>query len=114
VAQTMNLFPNPELYRKLSEPYGSLEEANKEMADFLEAVAELRKKHKIPSLQLIMMGSAKNDKGTESDFIAPAFYGDSMRMEMMLAYAMGQAASERQQMLGEFMKNTIKKYAAGG
>jgi len=94
--ETMNLFPNPKLYRELSEPYSSLEEANEKLGAFLEEVGEVRKKYKIPNLQIIVMGSALNSEGAESDFIAPCSYGDSLRAEMMLAYALGIAQSDRE------------------
>lgn len=94
---------SPETYREMSKPHASLEEANKEITAFEEAVFELRKKHKIADVYIVISDSMINEEGKEGQFFLTFQMGDALKSEGMLAYALGRAQKERQERIGEIL-----------
>ena len=99
----MNQTANPELYRKLSEPFGSKEEADTEIAAFFEAVSQLRQKHLMPDV-IVMAQANVIHEGDETIMQATAGFGDPLRMVTMLAQALGREQAENDAYLGKLLK----------
>jgi hypothetical protein len=104
---------NPALFRRLSEPYASMEAADEAIQTFLDEMGALREKHKIPNILTVIGGSAIAADGDESEFLLPHMYGDAMRMESFAAYAYGAAATARQEALGAIQKGSLKRTRPG-
>ena len=83
--------PDPEKYQRLSAPFDTLEEAQAAGEAFFKDLSELREKHRIANLAVIIRTEVK-DVGPG---LANAFYGDWAQEELMLAWAMGKAHGER-------------------
>ena len=96
------MFSDPENYRQLSQPFESLDAADKAVQSFFSEVSELRKKHKITNLYLIVGSSVTTDTG-EPEFLTTRHFGDSLKRESMVAYAFGQEQSERQELIGKLL-----------
>lgn len=99
--------PNPELFRKMSEPFESVEEANKAIVAFFEEVGELRKKHGLENVYFIISGTWKTEEG-EGQFIVPQMYGNPLMAESLTAFAYGREQCERQERIGELLAKGIK------
>ena len=98
----MNQTANPELYRKLSEPFQSNQEADVEMQAFMEGVKALREKHLLPDVVILIQANVKTEDGEEAIFQAVAGFGDPMRRVTMLAQALGREQAEND--LGKLLK----------
>ena len=95
--------PNPGLYRELSTPYASVDEANKNLKAFWDDLAEIRKKHRIADLQVVIRVSALSEDGEEGVSIIHGGYGDQTKWESMLAYAFGMESAYRQERTAELL-----------
>lgn len=105
----MTHIANPKLFRELSEPFTSNEEADKALRAFFDELGELRKKHRIRDLHMIVGGSVRTSDDDEGEFMSVMHYGDSSRAEAMSAYAYGVATAERQEVMSKFLKGTRKR-----
>jgi hypothetical protein len=94
---------DPKLYRQMQVPFASREEATKASTAFIEELAELRKKHRIRDITYIMMFGYDSDEG-ESDAILSGSIGDAGKAETMLAFALGQVQTQRQNHIGSLLK----------
>ena len=94
---------NPGLYRRLCEPHDSVEAANADMRAFVEAISELREKHRIPEVVLICEVVAIRDGG-EVIVQTGMEWGDMAHHEMMVARALGQIQGERQQRISDALR----------
>jgi hypothetical protein len=103
------LFKNdPALNRKMKEPFPS-QEAYAEAANaFIDGVRDLRQKHKIPNVLVVMTATAIID-GEEVTYIPTAFMGDPVSKEGMAAYVYGEAQTEREAMVGKYMRGGRKR-----
>ena len=91
------------LYRELSQPFQSRAAAQDENVAFFAAVRELRAKHHIRDTVIVVSGSYLTDGGDEAEFIVDANNGDEMKVESLLAYALGRAQAERQDYIGKML-----------
>lgn len=98
---------DPKLYRQMQIPFASREEAAKASAAFVEELAELRKKHRIREVAYVLMFGYEMDEG-ESDALLSGHFGDSTKSEVMLAYALGVAQTERKDHIGHLLRGTHK------
>ena len=81
-------------YRKMLEPFESTEKANDAMASFFNDLYELRNKHKIPDVHVVVqIGYVIEDD--ESSAFAAMHIGDEINAEKMTAYAFSQAQVRR-------------------
>ena len=94
---------NPALYRRLSEPHESIEEANSEVRQFFAAVSALREKHRIADMVLTCAINAMRD-GEETAAFVGAYFGDRIKHEAMLARELGRVQGERQQHIAELLR----------
>lgn len=86
----MNHWNDPATYRRLSEPFPSQAEAEKELDSFYEGVRALREKHRIRDVSLVCQVSAVTDSG-EIELAGIRHLGDQHREVGMLAWALGKA-----------------------
>ena len=101
---------NPKLYRELSEPFASSEAVNEGLENFFADLGELRKKHKIRDLVVLVSLSYMSQDGTdELDTITQMEYGDAMKHEMMLAHTLGLVQAERQELIAKCLAKGIKR-----
>ncbi len=103
----MNFEPNPKLYREMSKPFSSMQEANAALQAFMDELGELRKKHKLPDVYFCVRISYEKD-GEELPAMTHGGYGDSLEHESMLAFAIGQVQSDRQEMISDLMKRGMR------
>lgn len=88
---------NPKLFREMSVPYESVEQANESLSAFQAELAELRKKYKIPTLLCIFHVTMLTDDGEEGAAMTTCGMGDMALFESMAAWAFGQEAAARQE-----------------
>ena len=94
---------NPDLYRELSAPFESIDEANKNFTEFQDQLYELRKKHRIADLLFVAQVPVKYDDGEQGTPIVVGMFGDETKMEAITAYALGYAQSQRQERIARIM-----------
>ncbi len=102
-----NVIRNPGGYRALSEPFENFAAANEAINDFFKDVRDLRAKHRLADVYIILRGSALGEDGDEGDWIISQHHGSSLNCESMTAWAFGQEATRRQESIA-------KVVAAGG
>jgi|ERR1017187_4388081 hypothetical protein len=90
------LFNDPALYRKLSEPFATLDEADAATDAFLVELRELRAKHRIADVSLILGINVMGEDG-EGRMLLQSHVGDTHLAESMLAYAYGAETALRQE-----------------
>lgn len=100
----MNTKPDPENYRKMSEPHTSQDAANKALQAFFDAVEKLRNEHHIQDVHVIAKTNAINKDGREQAGILSAHFGHMLEAAPMCAWSLGQAQAEYQQIVGEYLK----------
>lgn len=90
---------DPANYRKMSEPFPTVEEANEALSQFYEAVEVARKQHKIMDVHVIV-------KMNISDGVAmtTAHYGNELEAAPMCAWALGQAQADFESILRGHIK----------
>ena len=93
---------NMENYRICSEPFASPEEANEVLRQFFKELYELRVKHKIHNLTVVV-----GDSYGTGEFFCSAHFGNPLQAESMAAWRFGEAQAERQ-------AATIKLIGEGG
>ena len=106
--------PNPELYRELSKPYASMQEANAKAQEFYRRVGELRKELQISNLYCAIGVTWMGEPGTEYEGqeiagMIPGGFGDSFQHEALLAYALGIVQAERQELIGSLLAKGIRR-----
>lgn len=90
---------DPALYRQLSEPYESTAALTEAFMKFNEELRALREKYRIPDLVYVIVGNALNEEGEECSAITMGNAGDSTKMELMLAWALGQERDRKTKLL---------------
>lgn len=89
-------------YRKLSEPFPNGTAANDAINAFFEELYELRNKHKIRDVYVVVGGcvlypAEGNDPEIEADFITAFHAGEELKREPMVTWAVGyEAAASRE------------------
>lgn len=104
-----DIFSDPATYRRLSEPYPTVEEANTRMFEFWKELGELRKKHHVRDVLVVAMFAVMHKDGEESEHILPMHYGNSSLAEGMAAFAYGSQVEQRQKRVGRLMSNVLKR-----
>jgi len=88
---------DPKLYRKLSEPFPSVDEAENAAQAFAKDLRELRAKHGMQDVLASVGISFIAEDGNESFQILVMHNGDELKSEMLAAYAFGHEQSRRQE-----------------
>lgn len=91
---------SPETYATLSEPFESHEAINEAWFAFQKELYELRKKHRVRDLTLVLGGSFIQD-GEPAEARVSMHFGSSLNKLPALAFAYGEAKAEQTAMLAE-------------
>ena len=104
--QSLNL-SNPSLYRELSKPFPTKEAANAALVAFQEELGELRKKHRLADVTVVVSVSITYPDGEEGDAMIVGGYGSTTKRESMLAYAYGKERAENEAALAKMLKGRL-------
>lgn len=100
----MTVKQDPENYRKMSIPYASADEANKELEAFMEGVETLRNSCRVADVHVIVRVNMINADGEEGAAMASAHFGDSTNAEMMCAWSFGKETANRKALIDKMLK----------
>lgn len=81
-------YNDPANYRALSEPHES-SKIQESIDAFIEECRVSRNKHKLPDVQIIILANIKDEAGNEGPVMSRVHFGDPMKVQMMLARALG-------------------------
>jgi hypothetical protein len=91
---------DPALYRRLQEPFGTVQEAEAATVEFFEGVRKLREQHRIPDTYCTAMFSYLGEDGEETIGIMSHLNGDANRAIQMLAHALGREQRRMDELIG--------------
>jgi hypothetical protein len=106
-------FSNPALYRRMSEPFPSLDAARVASEGFQNELAALREKYKMTNVYCITKFAYVDQQGEEVAASGSCGLGDMFEHEVMLAMALGAIQAERQELVGRAMTKGIKRPQRG-
>lgn len=98
----------PVTYAELSKPFESLDAMQEAWWAFQTELRELRAKHRVRDLTVILEGSFLQD-GELAEARVCAHNGSSLRKLPTLAFAYGEAKAEQEQMLAEQEREGAKR-----
>lgn len=101
-------FIAPDTYRELNKPFPSAEAADAAIEAFWGEFYELRVKHKLPDVLVVIRANVVCEDGEESDAIVSMHAGSTLHKESMAAWAFGRAQLERQQAIGKMLTKSVK------
>lgn len=99
----------PDNYRKLCEPFESLQATEKALEAFWEEFYELRNKHKIADVLIIYRVNCLDSDGVEGVVTGKFHCGNVELSEGMSAMAYGQAVVERQERMARNLEGMMTK-----
>ncbi len=99
---------DPARYRTLSEPFDSKETGQAAILAFFKDLGEIRVKHKIPDLYVVIRASVLTETKEEGIFTTSLHYGSELEAEGMLAWALGRVQCERQDRIAKQIKGAMK------
>lgn len=100
---------NPKLFRDLSVPFESAKASNEAVEAFFTEFGALREKHKLTNVYVIVSASYETeDKQDEAEFVTSCMFGDTMRAEMLTAWALGREQQTRQETIARFLESALK------
>lgn len=94
---------DPKLYREMSKPFDTVEQARAASSAFVDEFIELRKKHRIADVYCITQFCYLNDEGEEIVAGGQVGLGNSFEHEAMLARTLGRIQAERQAMINRLL-----------
>ena len=94
---------DPENYYKMSEPFESNDKANEAIKSFTEELSELRKKHKLRDVLVVIYGSVKQEDGEVGEFITTSNFGNVMNCLPMAAYVYGQEQADHKERISKML-----------
>lgn len=97
-----------ENYYNMSEPFNGEKEANEAVGKFFEELGELRKKHKIRDVLVVLYDSVKYDDGNCGEFMCTGNYGNQINCLPMAAYLYGQEQSEHVERINKMVSKKSK------
>lgn len=89
------------LYRELSEPFESPDEANAAIEAFIKDLAEIRKKHGLRDVLCVISSACTYPDGEEADFIMSYQLGDEAKGVLLAAWIYGEAQAEHREMVNK-------------
>jgi hypothetical protein len=105
----MKLLENdPDCYRKMSEPFTNEQELADAFKAFYEGVSELRKKHRMADVYVIVAFNCL-DGDDESQRFGSFQFGNQLMAEGLTAWAYGREQAERDAMIGRAVVQGRKK-----
>jgi hypothetical protein len=99
---------DPELYRKLREPFESIDEYKEACEKFFNGWRELREACGIPDVLMIISSSVLCE-GLATEMMSMQTSGDVLKEEAMAAYAFGRAQEQREMMIGRLLGKSPDK-----
>lgn len=99
---------NPSLYHKLSEPFPTYEAASEAIDAFWVDLEEIRKKHKIPDIHLVLAWKALGSDGQPGEYTASAHLGNELMAESMAAYAYGKEQADRRERIASVVERAAR------
>lgn len=93
-------------YRKMAEPFQSVEAANAAVKNFYKAIEEARKEFGIMDVHIIVKMNIVRD-GTEGSAMTSAHYGNTLEGAPMCAWALGQEQSDYEAIIREYQNNKL-------
>lgn len=91
-------------YRKMSEPFPSIEEANEALKKFYRAIEEARKEFRIMDVHIIVKMNVLRDK-TEGTAMTTAHYGNTLEGAPMCAFGLGREQADFDAAIREYSKS---------
>jgi hypothetical protein len=95
---------DPANYRKMSEPIPSQEEANKQLAGFMEAVEKARNEFHMQDVHVIVKMNIINAQGNEQGALSSAHFGHELESAPMCAWSLGHAEADLKKIVGEYLR----------
>ena len=95
----------PDRYRTFCAPMAP-DEANEKLSAFADDVYELRNKHGIRDVHIILGVTVSCEDGEEGDVMSSAHFGSSLVAESMTAWAFGQEAAKRQETISKLVASS--------
>ncbi len=92
---------DPKLYREMSEPFKTPDEANAAIKAFFDDLGDIRKKHGLRDVLCVIQGSCIYPDQGEGEFITTAMHGSEDEAEPMAAYALGLHEAERRERINK-------------
>lgn len=99
---------DPENYYKMSEPFESSDLANEAIKQFHDELAELRKKHKIRDVLIVLNGAVRYEDGNVGEYMICNTFGSVMNAMTMAAFAYGQEKENHSEIIGKLLANKKK------
>lgn len=99
---------DPENYYKLSAPYESEDAADEAISKFYEELGELRKKHKIPDLLIVIKATVRHKDGKVGQMMGQYAYGSTLDHLAMAAYVYGQLQAEHKELINKLIVGKTK------
>ena len=102
----MNTNPDPALYRELSAPFPSLDEANEVLKVFAEDLRALRLKHRLADVVCLIMVNVTDPEypGEEVEVGATVPLGNELKHPYMLAQQLGKLRQRQELDLARALK----------
>lgn len=101
----MSTHGNPELYRRLSEPWPTPEDANAALREFDAEVAKLREKFRIPNLIAVCeINALRTEDGREGTAMIVLRWGNASEHEALVARALGLVQADRQWQIAQALR----------
>lgn len=91
---------DPQTYRECSEPFATTEEADDAVEAFWAEMTELRKRHKLANVYVVICDSVNDER-----FMVLAHCGDELMRESMAAYALGTESARRQSNIAKLIRD---------
>lgn len=99
---------NSARYRDMSVPYESHEAASKAIDAFYEELNEIRAKHRIADLTVVIAVNYNLASGDETTAMCTAHIGDGMKHLAHAAFMYGEAKRGHEEMLGGWLAKRTK------
>jgi hypothetical protein len=94
---------DPENYYQMSEPFESSQQADEALSNFFKELGELRKKHKMRDVFVVVFDSTKYEDGIIGEFMTTHQYGSSLNGLPMTAYAYGQEQATHKERINKLL-----------
>lgn len=81
---------DPALYRELSVPFESSEEADEALKGFYESLEKIRKEYHMADVHVIVRINITHTDGSEGAAMSSAHWGDTLKATQLCAWGLGQ------------------------
>lgn len=99
---------NPSLYRELSVPFAGPEQADAALSAFYTELYELRVKHRVQDVLIVVQASVKYPDEDEGEVCSCVHFGKDDNAENLAAYALGYLGAQRQERTAKMLSRAGK------